>query len=221
MARGYSASRLMWCWTRVGRRRALVVHGLASLLLAASAGTAQAGSIDSAEVLVRRCVNKARTDRGLAALVDSPILDRAARLHARNMVRWHFFGHTDPLGRGPDGRVAKFDPTGMFDGVGENIARAYSSVRAACAGWLSSPGHRENILDPDYTHIGGGYARSEHQRLYVQDFGIAAPAPTPTTPPDPELPDDSGALPDLLWPVWPRIDVSNTIARAAWVQHVT
>jgi uncharacterized protein YkwD len=118
--------------------------------------------------------------------VTSPILNRAARLHARNMIRWGFFDHTDPLGRGPDARVAKFDLAGMFIGIGENIAKWYPSVHAACDGWLASEGHRENILDPEYTHIGSGYARTRRQRLYVQDFGVVAANPDPEPAPEPE-----------------------------------
>jgi uncharacterized protein YkwD len=102
------------------------------------------------------------------------------------MIRWRFFDHTDPLGRGPDARVAKFDLDGLFIGIGENIAKWYPSVHAACEGWLASAGHRENILDPEYTHIGSGYARTQHQRVYVQDFGLVDSEPETQSPPEPE-----------------------------------
>jgi uncharacterized protein YkwD len=100
------------------------------------------------------------------------------------MIRWHFFGHTDPLGRGPSERVAKYDPERTLAGVGENIAGGYPSVRAACGGWMASSGHRENILDPEYAYIGSGYARAGRTRVYVQDFGVAAT----DLDPEPEFP---------------------------------
>jgi uncharacterized protein YkwD len=158
------------------------------LLLATVAPHARAGRVLSAELLIRQCTNDLRESAGLARLTTSPALGRAARLQARNMPRWHFFDHEDPLGRGPDARVAKYDTAGTFDGVGENIAAGYESVRSACAGWKQSSGHRENMLYEAYTHIGGGYARSGGRAYYVQVFGVLAaePEPEPEEPPDPE-----------------------------------
>ena len=41
--------------------------------------------------------------------------------------------------------------------VGENIAAGYSSPEAVVEGWMNSPGHRANILEAEFTHIGVGY----------------------------------------------------------------
>lgn len=155
---------------------------------------AHAGKVLSAELLIRQCANDLRERAGLPRLTRSSVLGRAARLHARNMPRWRFFDHEDPLGRGPDTRVAKYDTDGVFDGVGENIAAGYRSVRAACSGWKRSSGHRENMLRDAYTHVGGGYARSGGRAYYVQVFGFVSSEPEPEEPPvpdplpDPELP---------------------------------
>jgi hypothetical protein len=165
------------------------------LLLVAQPQGAQAGKVLSAELLIRQCANNLRESAGLPRLTRSSALGRAARLHARNMPRWQFFDHEDPLGRGPDARVAKYDMDGVFDGVGENIAAGYRSVRAACSGWKQSSGHRENMLYEAYTHIGGGYSRSDGRAYYVQVFGVVSSEPAPEEPPDPDpLPDPEFTL---------------------------
>ena len=117
------------------------------------------------------CVNRHRRAHGIAALEPSAALTKAARHHARNMARYRFFDHTDPWGRGPDERVALFDERDWR--AGENIGAGYRSVGAACAGWMRSAGHRENILNTDYEYVGGGYARGgPYGRYYVSVFGI-------------------------------------------------
>jgi uncharacterized protein YkwD len=43
--------------------------------------------------------------------------------------------------------------------MGENIAMGYPSVDSVMKGWMDSPGHRKNILNPKYTHAGFGYSK--------------------------------------------------------------
>ncbi len=144
-----------------------------------------ASSVVGVERGIRACVNTERHKRGLRPLADSPILDRAARFHARNMLHQGFFDHTDPAGRGPAERVALFDPNETLDYIGENIGAGYASGRAACVGWMNSAGHRANILDKDYTVMGGGFARGRrgYRTYFVQDFGMLKPAPQPGSGP--------------------------------------
>jgi uncharacterized protein YkwD len=162
-------------------RTVLVVITIA---LAALPGAAHAGSVTSAERLIRQCANHERLDAGLAPLAPAPALNVAARAFAQDMARRRFFDHTDPDGDGPQERVDLVEPGWL---IGENIAAGYGSVRSACRGWMNSPGHRENILDPAYTVIGVGYARGSGGPYYVQDFGL--PEFLDPEPPDPfELP---------------------------------
>lgn len=119
-----------------------------------------------------RCANKNRQREGLAPLRVEGSLGRAARLHARNEVRHGFFSHFDHLGRGPAERVGIFDSRAW--GIGENLVYNASSASQACRLWMGSAGHRTNILDPAYTHIGAGFAggRSGNPAHYVQVFGV-------------------------------------------------
>jgi uncharacterized protein YkwD len=121
---------------------------------------------------IRGCANRERRARGLAPLALSEPLARAARLHARNMARLGFFDHTDPRGRGVGERVAIFDQARRFSYIGENIAAGQGSASSACDSWMSSAGHRANTLNPEFTHIGAGFASGgPYRRYYVQVFG--------------------------------------------------
>lgn len=135
-------------------------------------GPGLAAASARAERSIRGCANRNRRVRGVARLRPSRALARAARLHARNMARQGFFDHTDRQGRGVGERVAVFDRAGRFVALGENIAGGYTTPASACRGWMRSSGHRRNILNPAYTHVGGGFARGgPYRRYYVQVFG--------------------------------------------------
>ncbi len=127
------------------------------------------------ERAIRACVNQERTKRGLRPLKDNRVLDRAAHFHASNMAKFNFFAHTDIWRHDPFARIAAFDTRHTLDyPQGENIAAGDGSARAACVAWMHSAGHRANILDPDYTVMGAGFARSRrgYRTYFVQDFGV-------------------------------------------------
>jgi uncharacterized protein YkwD len=161
----------------------LILIGLLPLAVQVRGGDAAGNATASASVStieqgIRECANRNRRARGITPLRSGGPLNRAARLHARNMSRHNFFSHTDQQGRGPTERVAIFDRAGHFTFVGENIGAGYRSVAAACRGWITSEGHRENILNSDYTYIGGGFGRGgPYGRYYVQVFAALDQAP--------------------------------------------
>lgn len=143
----------------------------AALTLSVSGASADAASLTTNERQIQRCVNVERQRHGLSRLPMSSGLHKAARQHAQNMVRFDFFAHVDPWGDDPTDRVARFSNHRWA--VGENIAGGYDNGRAACRGWIASPGHRANILDPDYEAIGVGFAGGgSWGTVFVQDFGI-------------------------------------------------
>lgn len=98
--------------------------------------------------------NAARMQAGCPALKTDQRLQRAAAQHAGDMVANHYFSHTSPDGKNPTDRAKAL---GFPNGVGENIAVGYATADAVMHGWLASKGHRENILNCDYTVIGIGY----------------------------------------------------------------
>jgi uncharacterized protein YkwD len=101
--------------------------------------------------------DEARRAAGLLPLLHSEALARVARAHSRDMAQRGYFGHEAPDGRGPADRVR--DAGIAYAKVAENVAQNQGwedPVRQAMDGWLQSPGHRANLLDPDFTHTGVG-----------------------------------------------------------------
>jgi uncharacterized protein YkwD len=55
--------------------------------------------------------------------------------------------------------------------AGENIAAGYTSVGAVTSGWMNSPGHKANILNPSFKIISVGVAQAANGTYYwVEDF---------------------------------------------------
>ena len=103
-----------------------------------------------------RLQNAERRRHGLRRLPASRKLARAARRHARDMVRRHYFGHVS-RGRDVVDRVAS---TGYGRGrrfaAQENLYwwKPRQSPRVVLRAWMESPVHRANILNPGWTHFG-------------------------------------------------------------------
>lgn len=110
------------------------------------------GEIEQVLVLV----NAERTSRGRGALQLSTQLNDAALAHTKRQAADGEIYHDDPQdGSGPGERVSR---TGYrWSAVGENVAAGYSTPAAVMTGWMDSPGHRANILNPDFTELGVGY----------------------------------------------------------------
>ena len=54
---------------------------------------------------------------------------------------------------------------------GENLAAGQPTAADAVSTWMSSSGHRANILSTTFTELGGGYSTDAHGRAYyVQVF---------------------------------------------------
>jgi uncharacterized protein YkwD len=124
-------------------------------------------------------LNEERTRRGLHPLRYDARLELASQRHSDDLVRRDFYGHDNPDGVDPQGRIlATGYPAGNAI-VGENIAlgeRANSSPAEAVDAWMHSPGHRENILRRAFTEVGVGVTMSTPELA-----GFGAPSATYTT----------------------------------------
>lgn len=126
------------------------------------------------ELGIRQCANSRRTAAGMKPLATGARLGQAARYHAQKMAKAPFFSHVDPSGRGPADRIALFAGSGAFSATGENIAAGQRSPRGVCRAWMRSSGHRANILNGAFTHVGGGFAfGGPYGRYYVMELGRA------------------------------------------------
>lgn len=116
--------------------------------------------------------NTKRQEAGLSPLSIASSLVQTAQSHAVDMANNNYFSHTALDGSSVGDRARRF---GYQNLVGENIGAGYESPEAVIEGWMNSPGHRENILDPRYTEIGFGFfsnSASEYGNYWVQVFGI-------------------------------------------------
>ena len=101
-------------------------------------------------------VNAARARAGLPRLNENPTLSRVALAYSQRMARENFYGHIDPQGKGVHDRIAVAGY--LAQQSAENIARGQPGPATVVEGWLNSPGHRANIMNPDVREIGAGYA---------------------------------------------------------------
>ena len=106
-------------------------------------------------------VNAERAQRGLTRLSEDSDLTAAARIRAREIAS--VFSHTRP-----DGSSCF---TVSEKAYGENIARGHGSVDRVMAAWMSSAGHRANILRASYGSIGVCCLQIDGVYCWVQLFG--------------------------------------------------
>lgn len=98
-----------------------------------------------------RKANLAREQAGLAPLEIDEALSAVADAHNQDMLTHHFIGHSSPT---TGTALERVEAAGIVSGVVlENIGQAYSAEELH-RGWMDSPGHRRNILDPHVTHLG-------------------------------------------------------------------
>ncbi|MEU6810620.1 CAP domain-containing protein [Streptomyces sp. NPDC046831] len=122
----------------------------------------------AAEAEVLRLVNEERAKAGLAPVSASSALTDLAEDFSQAMATQDFFDHTDPSGASPWDRAAKAGVTGLG---GENIARGQADAAAVMEAWMNSPGHRANILNPDFKTLGVGVHLGPGGPWWTQDFG--------------------------------------------------
>jgi len=139
-------------------------------------------------------INKERREHKLAPLAEDDQLSRIARAHSQDMARRQFFDHVNPEGLDPTARgkragyeCRKVRDNVIREGLGENLYQGslYSRIRIedgrrsydwnspeeiakeSVEGWMKSPGHRRNILQPEYSLTGLGIAIASDDRVYI------------------------------------------------------
>lgn len=104
---------------------------------------------------VVRLVNEERVKNGLKELTYDWELSRVARYKSQDMKDNRYFSHTSPVYGSPFQMMKNFGI--KYRTAGENIAKGQTSPQAVVNAWLNSAGHRANILNSSFTHIGVGY----------------------------------------------------------------
>jgi hypothetical protein len=117
-------------------------------------------------------LNRERTAQGLPALQWDNALFKAARRHALLMLNLNKLEHQLPNESNLEARLA--EAGARFGAIAENIAVG-PNPGGIHAGWMDSPGHRKNILDPRLTSVGIAAVRGPGGLFAVQDFSQLVP----------------------------------------------
>lgn len=176
--------------------------GLAGVALAAAALLVWAPPVTSgwnqgsAEATVWQLMNGARVNNGRRAVQHHSTLVSLARWRSKDLVQRNYFDHVI-LGSGHQ-VYHWYDLNGLqYSWGGENIGWNNGMTDADSPvsiheGFMTSPGHRANVLEPSFTHGGVGAFAADNvnflgerrsPRVYTQLFMVAASQPPPPPPP--------------------------------------
>lgn len=158
-------------------RSALRAFALASLLAPAACQTGDwwpreapaAGASAGSSVAAASHVRDARASVGLPALAPDDRLERAAARQAAYMARSGRMEHATGPGRDFAARMKR---DGVAAPAAENLAHGRMELERLFAMWMTSPGHRRNMLDPRFSRYGLAYAAGgDGQRYWALVLG--------------------------------------------------
>ena len=169
---------------------------------------------------VLELTNIERSKLSLPPLTFNTKLLNAAAAHSQNMALQDFFSHTGKDGSSLGSRITA---TGyQFSAAAENIAAGASTPEQVVSSWMSSSGHRANILNPNLKEIGISYyflandtGSVNFNHYWTQVFatsldGSVNPAPTPTPTPTPNTISITSPLPNATGDGSPTTGSKNT-----------
>jgi uncharacterized protein YkwD len=129
------------------------------------------------EDLVLEMTNQARRAKGLPPFIQDAELTQVARAFSDDMLVRRFFDHTTPDGVSFDARLAdryrhrvRLMGENIWYASGYNVAKIQQVAQEIVDDWMNSPGHRDNILDPRFTHLGVGVSARHHTIRATQEF---------------------------------------------------
>ncbi|TSI20658.1 serine protease [Bacillus sp. HY001] len=126
----------------------------------------EAKSLSEFEQRVVELTNAERTKQGLPALQIDNELSKVARIKSEDMQKNNYFDHNSPTYGSPFDMMKKFGIS--YKSAGENIAQGQRTPEEVVQAWMNSAGHRANILNNGFTHIGVGYVESGN--YWTQQF---------------------------------------------------
>lgn len=125
----------------------------------------------NAELLNYDLANSLRIRNGLPAFAWSSTAAIASRKHSTEMAEKDYFDHISLDGKLPGDRLREEGIS--VQRVGENIIAGYGSAILSNHAWFNSPGHRKNLLNPDYICLGVGFVYDEdstYKTYMTQNF---------------------------------------------------
>lgn len=117
---------------------------------------------------VVRLTNNERSSRGVSPLTLNWEVARVARIKSEDMDKNKYFSHTSPTYGSPFDMLKDFGI--KFSAAAENIAKGQRTAAAVVNAWMNSQGHRENILNANFTEMGAGYSNMSGTPYWTQMF---------------------------------------------------
>jgi uncharacterized protein YkwD len=137
--------------------------------------TAVNATASASELQILDRVNRQRERSGLGDLAWDDRLAQVAREYSVKMAREQFFDHYDQRGETVVDRVGHAR-IGGWRAIGENLFVCenvrYGLADFTVAGWMKSPTHRTNMLDPKWTSTGIGIAQARDGSVYITEVFI-------------------------------------------------
>ena len=161
-----------------GRKTAAII--IVSMLMTAASSSLAAddssfaahyttASLSAQEQTAGNLLNNDRARYNLAPLTIDPMLSRIARIKSEDMRDNRYFSHTSPTYGDVRQILSHFGYD--YTAAGENIAH-HASIEKAQAAFLSSPGHRKNIMSSGYTKVGLGVAVDDSGFVYLTQIFV-------------------------------------------------
>jgi hypothetical protein len=151
----------------MGKSKIFLRAALLAIFLVPASFAAQ--KLSENERILFDAANNERAERSLPALHWDESLAAAARKHAHRMAFYNILEHQ--LSGEPDLTARLTEAGARFSMIAENIAVAPNS-ETIHTGWMNSPGHRGNILNPRLTAVGIAAVRGSGGLFAVQDFSL-------------------------------------------------
>jgi uncharacterized YkwD family protein/spore coat assembly protein SafA len=141
-----------------------IPHTNSNIGSTAPQATASSANTSTFASQVFSIVNKERTKAGLKPLTSDSALSAMAMDKAKDMYTNNYFDHTSPTYGSPFNMMKSYGI--RYSYAGENIAMGQRTPQEVMTAWMNSPGHRKNILSPNFKKIGIAYYKGE----WVQEF---------------------------------------------------
>lgn len=123
-------------------------------------------SVSEFEKQVVDLTNAERAKEGLKPLeMHSPLME-VAQAKSEDMAKNNYFSHTSPTYGSPFDQIKSAGIS--YRSAGENIAQGQRTPQQVVQAWMESPGHRQNIMNANYTHIGVGFVDNGY--YWTQQF---------------------------------------------------
>ncbi len=116
--------------------------------------------------------NRSRTENNLPVLTINSRLDKAAQAKANDMAQRNYWSHNTPDGKEPWYFIEQAG-YGYYRAA-ENLAYGFDTSKLTVVGWMNSPSHRANVLDPALSEVGFGIANvANYQDKGAQTIVVA------------------------------------------------